>query len=310
MRLIFMGNPEFAVPTLQALVDSGSDVVGVVTNPDQLVGRGRKLRSSAVALAARAANLKLIQPDSLNDANFHSELRNLQPDLFVVVAFRILPRRVLEIPKHGSVNVHGSLLPKYRGAAPIQWALINGNKQTGLTTFLIKPKVDTGDIIDFVELPIQPEDDYGSLSLRMQAAGAKLIVITIQNLIAGRAIFQTQDNSKATKAPKITKEICRIDWDQPNSAIFNLIRGLAPVPGAFTTITGKRLKLFKSVCLPDSEQSAVPGEIVLVSDTELQVQTGSGIIAVKSCQLEGKRRLDIEEFLHGTSIARGIILGE
>jgi len=310
MRLIFMGNPEFAVPTLQALVGSGFDVVGVVTNPDQPVGRGRNLRSSAVALAARSANLKLIQPDSLNDANFHSELRNLLPDLFVVVAFRILPQTLLEIPKIGSVNLHGSLLPRYRGAAPIQWALINGDKLTGLTTFLIKPKVDTGDIVDFVELPIQPEDDYGSLSQRMQPAGAKLIVNTIQNLIDGRAIFQTQDNSKATKAPKITKEICRIDWNQPNSAILNLIRGLAPVPGAFTTIAGKRLKLFKSVCLPDSEQSAVPGEIVLVSDTELQVQTSSGIIAVESCQLEGKRRLDVKEFLHGTNIVRGIILGE
>ncbi len=310
MRIVFMGNPEFALPSLRRIVNSRHELIAVVTNPDRPVGRGRQLQPSAVAQAAADLGLPLIQPDTLHDSKFHSSLNKLQPDLLVVVAFRILPRTVLSIPAFGSINLHASLLPLYRGAAPIQWALINGDSETGLTTFLIKPKVDTGDILDQISVAIEPDDDFGSLSERMQLIGADLLIQTIDKVSTEAIKPRLQDNTQVTSAPKITMDICRIDWSKSATDILNLIRGLSPAPGAHTRWRNKRLKIFAGLVIEDDSDIPQPGTIVVVKANEIQVQTGLGILAVKECQLEGKRRLAVDEFLHGIKIQISEVLGE
>ncbi len=309
MRLIFMGNPDFAVPSLQRIADSRHDLVAVVTNPARPVGRGRKMQLSAVARSAQKLDLLLIQPESLNDETFDAQLTELKPDLLVVVAFRILPRMVLAIPALGSINLHGSLLPQYRGAAPIQWALINGDSETGLTTFLIKPKVDTGDILDQVTVTITPDDDFGSLSQRMQEIGADLLLSTVEALAAGRIKPRQQDQTQVTSAPKITKDICRIDWSGSAVNILNLIRGLSPMPAAFTTWQGKRLKIFAGRQAENKTSSESPGTIIGLQTKAIQVQTGSGILEFTDCQLEGKQRLTSEQFLRGSNIQISEVFG-
>lgn len=304
-----MGNPDFAVPSLQRIADSRHDLVAVVTNPARPVGRGRKMQLSAVARSAQKLDLLLIQPESLNDETFDAQLTELKPDLLVVVAFRILPRMVLAIPALGSINLHGSLLPQYRGAAPIQWALINGDSETGLTTFLIKPKVDTGDILDQVTVTITPDDDFGSLSQRMQEIGADLLLSTVEALAAGRIKPRQQDQTQVTSAPKITKDICRIDWSGSAVNILNLIRGLSPMPAAFTTWQGKRLKIFAGRQAENKTSSESPGTIIGLQTKAIQVQTGSGILEFTDCQLEGKQRLTSEQFLRGSNIQISEVFG-
>ena len=305
-----MGNPEFALPSLQRIVNSRHELIAVVTNPDRPIGRGRQLQPSAVARAAVDLGLSLLQPDTLHDSKFHISLNNLQPDLFVVVAFRILPRVVLSIPAFGSINLHASLLPRYRGAAPIQWALINGDSETGLTTFLIKPKVDTGDILDQISVAIEPDDDFGSLSERMQLVGADLLIRTIDKVSTAAIKPRLQDNTQVTSAPKITMDICRIDWSKSAADILNLIRGLSPAPGAHTRWRKKRLKIFAGRVIESDSNIPQPGTIVALKANEIQVQTGLGILAVKECQLEGKRRLAVDEFLRGIKIQISDVLGE
>ncbi|NQT97685.1 MAG: methionyl-tRNA formyltransferase [Candidatus Marinimicrobia bacterium] len=310
MRIVFMGNPEFAVPSLQRIVNSKHELITVVTNPDRPVGRGRRLQPSAVAQAAADLGLSLIQPETLHDSKFHSRLNKLQPDLFVVVAFRILPRAILSIPVCGSINLHASLLPRYRGAAPIQWALINGDSETGLTTFLIKPKVDTGDMLDQISVVIKPDDDFGSLSERMQLIGADLLIRTIDKVSTEAIKPSLQDKTQVTSAPKITMDICRIDWSKSAVDILNLIRGLSPAPGAHTRWRNKRLKIFAGRVIEDDSDIAQPGTIVALKANEIQVRTGLGILAIEECQLEGKRRLVVDEFLRGIKIQISEVLGE
>ncbi len=309
MRIIFMGNPDFAVPSLKKIAEAG-ELVAVVTNPERPIGRGRRVNSSAVAQAARELGIPLLQPDSLTDPAFVNELESIAPDLFVVVAFRILPRILIEIPKLGSINLHGSLLPRYRGAAPIQWALINGDKETGLTTFLIKPRVDTGDILHQVAIPIEDDDDYGSLAERMSQIGSNLLVETVKELNAGKMTPVIQDESLVTKAPKITSEMCRIDWTLDAVAIRNRIRGFSPRPGAYTDWDGKRLKIFSARTIDINDSDLLPGTVSKSSGNDLLVQTGQGQLKIVECQLEGKRRMTAEEFLRGVNVTSGLILGK
>ncbi|MFH1852180.1 MAG: methionyl-tRNA formyltransferase [Candidatus Neomarinimicrobiota bacterium] len=304
MRLIFMGNPEFAVPSLRRLVAFDHDLAAVVTSPDRPVGRGRRLQPTAVAAVASELNLPLLQPDSLRDPDFHQQLTELHPDLLVVVAFRILPQTILTVPTRGTVNLHGSLLPRYRGAAPIQRALINGDSSTGLTTFLVEPSIDTGNILDQIEVPITADDDYGSLAERMSRIGADLLEGTIARLQQGVPGSIRQNEQLVTRAPKITRELCHIDWQATATEIHNLIRGLAPEPAAFTILGGQRLKIFRSA-VTTTTKTGEPGLVLQHTDEELVIQTGRGALAILECQLEGKRRLLVTDFLRGSPVKAG-----
>jgi methionyl-tRNA formyltransferase len=253
--------------------------------------------------------LPLLQPESLKDSSFRESLTSLKPELFVVVAFRILPSVLLGIPRRGAINLHASLLPAYRGAAPIQWALINGETVTGLTTFLIEPKVDRGAILLQKKIPIDPEDNYGSLADRMSELGADLVLRSIDGWEAGQIIPQHQDHSQATAAPKIKPEHRQINWSLPALQIHNLIRGLAPQPGAFTTWKKRTLKVFSSRVVELEGTAQPPGTITTATGNQFIVQTGDHGLALLEAQLEGKKRLSIEEFLRGCHFSVGERLG-
>lgn len=307
MKIIFMGNPGFALPCLDQLMESNLNPVAVVTSPPRRAGRGRKITELPVAARTKDLGLQLLQPDSLNDEGFIIELENFEPDLFVVVAFRILPIKCLQIPRFGAINLHASLLPAYRGAAPIQWALINGEEKTGLTTFLLQPEVDTGDILLQEEVPILPGDDTGSLSERMSKIGADLVVKSVSQLESGNLKPVPQDDSLATHAPKIIPSLGEIDWTKPASELHNLVRGLSPRPGAFTSWKGKKLKFFSTQT--EDIDTVQPGLIERIGDAGLTVGTGKGKLVVREVQVEGRRRLQVQEFIRGSSIEVGDILG-
>lgn len=296
MKIVFFGTPDFAVPTLREIIKNGHEVVAVVTAPDKERGRGRKITYTAVKQFALEQNLKVIQPEKLRDQSFIDELKSLNADLFVIVAFRILPAEVFRIPPKGSFNLHGSLLPKYRGAAPIQWALINGESKTGLTTFFLEEKVDTGNIILQKELNILPEDDLGSLHDRMSEVGADLVIETISKIESGNYQLKKQDDSQATPAPKITKEVCEINWEKTAVEIHNLIRGLCPFPGAFFMNDDKLFKVYKSKVI--EEDDLTPGQIVQTKK-EIFVGTTKGKIQILEIRPEGRKRMTAEEFLRG-----------
>ncbi len=296
MKIIFFGTPDFAVPSLREIIKNGHDVVAVVTAPDKERGRGRKVTYTAVKQFALENNLKVLQPEKLKDQNFVDELTSLNADLFVIVAFRILPPEVFRIPPKGSFNLHGSLLPKYRGAAPIQWALINGETKTGLTTFFLEEKVDTGNIILQKEINILPEDDLGSLHDRMSEVGAKLVVETVKKIENGNYQLKKQDDSEATPAPKITKEVCEINWENSAVEIHNLIRGLCPFPGAYFINDNKLIKVFKSKVIDENDLR--PGQI-FQTKKEIFVGTSNGKIQILELRPEGRKRMTAEEFLRG-----------
>ncbi len=233
MKIIFFATPDFAIPSLKILLENNYEILAVVTATDKPRGRGRSLSVTPIKQFALDHNIKVFTPEKLNDENFEKDLRELKPDLFIVVAFRILPRKIFTIPKFGSFNLHGSILPKYRGAAPIQWALINGDKETGLTTFFLEDKVDTGNIILTEKVEILEGDNFESLHDKMSLVGADLVLKTVKIIEEGNYELKIQDNSLATPAPKITKEICEIDWKKSANEIHNLVRGLSPIPGAY-----------------------------------------------------------------------------
>jgi methionyl-tRNA formyltransferase len=246
MKIIYFGTPDFAVYPLQKLIDNNYNISAVVTVQDKPKGRGLQLQQSPVKKIALENNIKVLQPVQLKDENFINELRNLEPDLFIVVAFKILPKEVYSIPKFGSFNLHGSLLPKYRGAAPIQWALINGDSETGLTTFFLDDKVDTGNIIKQVKLDIYPDDNFATLYYRMAKIGADLVIDTVETIKSGNFELIKQDERVVSYAPKITKEICQINWNKTAMEIHNLIRGLSPTPGAFFVYNNALFKILAS----------------------------------------------------------------
>jgi methionyl-tRNA formyltransferase len=300
MRLIFMGTPDFAIPSLRKLIQSRHEIAGVVTAFDKPKGRGRKLSESPVKRFALEHNLKVLTPENLKDEGFVKILKELNSDLIVVVAFRILPEVVFSLPPLGTVNLHASLLPKYRGAAPINWAIMNGETKTGLTTFYIRKKVDTGDMILQREIEIHPEENFGELHDRMAQLGADVLLETVDLIDKGEVRALKQDDAQATPAPKITPEHCRIDWSREATEIKNQIRGLAPSPGAFTFFRGRILKIFKAQEIGDSPFTDDFGQVIEPDTKEsLWVRTGKGILSLLEVQPEGKRRMSIEEFLRG-----------
>lgn len=297
MNIIFMGTPDFSIPSLKILLKSNHKVIAVVTQPDKERGRGQKVTFTAVKQFAIENNIPVYQPEKLkgND-EFVKQMKELQPDLFVVVAFRILPKEVFEIPKYGSFNLHASLLPKYRGAAPIQWAIIKGETETGLTTFKLAEKVDTGNIYLQVKVPIHPEDNFGTLHDRLSELGADVVMKTISLIESGNYQLLPQDDSLASPAPKITKEICKIDWNKPAEEIHNLVRGLSPYPAAFFIYNEKVIKVYRTEVV--KEIKLAPAEFHQTKK-ELIVGCGKDAIKILEIQQEGKKRMSIEEFLRG-----------
>jgi len=302
IRIIYMGTPEFAVPALEVLVDAGWNVVGVITAPDKPKGRGQKLIPSPVKAFAQSRDLTILQPTNLKSPEFQEELKNLHADLQIVVAFRMLPEAVWSMPPLGTFNLHASLLPDYRGAAPINWAIINGEKETGVTTFFLKHEIDTGSIIYQEKVPIQPEDDLGSVYERLMTLGAKLVIKTVADIAEDQVNPFPQDETKAIHhAPKIFKETCEIDWTKSAESIHNLIRGLSPFPGAWTKFNDKICKIYKTAVLQQENLGKAPGEFTTDNKHFFRVQTGNGVLEVLELQLEGKKRMKIEELLRGYS---------
>lgn len=299
MKIVFMGTPDFAVPSLQKLLDNGYTVAAVVTTPDKERGRGQKISFTPVKEFALHNGIEVLQPVTLKDESFILRLKEINADIFVVVAFRILPSEVYSLPRLGAFNLHGSLLPKYRGAAPIQWAIIKGEQETGVTTFFLQDKVDTGNIILSEKIQILPEDDFGSLHDKMSLVGAQAVLDTIKLIEKGNVKVISQDNQLATPAPKIKKETCLIDWSNSAEEIQNLVRGLSPYPAAFFVHNKKAYKIFKSSVINRSELK--PGEIAQ-SKTEVQIGTASGALNILELQPEGRKRMSAEAFLRGYSL--------
>lgn len=299
MRLVFMGTPDFAVASLNALVEAGFNVVGVVTAADKPAGRGQKLQESAVKQYAVAKGLKVLQPLKLKDPEFIQELQALQADLQVVVAFRMLPEIVWNMPAKGTINLHASLLPQYRGAAPINHAIINGEKESGVTTFFLKHEIDTGDTIFSERVAIGEDETAGELHDQLMHVGAGLLVKTVKAIETGNYTEQPQVQSDSLKhAPKIFKEFCLINWDQPAKTVYNLIRGLSPYPTAFTKLGEKTLKVFKAEL--ENETPDVPaGQFLSDGKTYLKFAAKDGYIKLTDLQYEGKKRMTVEEFLRG-----------
>ena len=297
MRIIFMGTPEFAVPSLRILVEAGYDIVGVVTVPDKPAGRGHKLRPSPVKMYAQEQGLEVLQPVKLRNPEFLARLRELTPDLMVVVAFRMLPELVWSIPTIGTFNLHASLLPDYRGAAPINWVVMNGETQTGATTFFIDHKIDTGQILLQSTLDIPYTWTAGDLHDQLMQEGAKLVLKTVQGLEQQILTPQPQNHELAIhKAPKIFKEDCVINWEQPAESVYHFIRGLSPYPAARTTLQDKMLKVFMSQVGENTDNP--PGTVQLDMDA-LQIACQDKWLVLTEVQLEGKRRMPIDVFLQG-----------
>ncbi|WP_435625461.1 methionyl-tRNA formyltransferase [Flagellimonas sp.] len=307
LRIVFMGTPEFAVESLKLLLEASFNVVGVITAPDRPAGRGRKVQESAVKQFAIAHNLKVLQPTNLKDDNFVDQLKELEANLQVVVAFRMLPRVVWDMPKYGTFNLHASLLPQYRGAAPINWAIINGETETGVTTFFIDDKIDTGHIILQQKAAIGKNENAGNLHDRLMQIGGALVVKTCQMIAEGNVKTFPQEQTDLQKAaPKIHKETCRIDWNLPIEQIHNHIRGLSPYPGAWTHFQKSEdvdmvvLKVFQSEIEP-AEHSYTIGTIITTKDT-LKVAAKGGLILLLEIQLPGKKRMSTADTLRGFQV--------
>ena len=310
MRLVFMGTPNFAVASLEALLKSDDSVVGVVTQPDRPKGRGQILTPSPVKLLAQRHQIPLLQPIKIKYPEFLQALAEWKPDLIAVAAFgRILPPAILSLPPLGCINVHGSLLPKYRGAGPIQWAIINGERETGITTMLMEEGMDTGAMLLQEAIPITSTDTTDTLAPRLAELGGRLLVETIAQLKAGTLAPRPQDASQVTFAPLLKKEDGVIDWALPATALANRIRGLSPWPGAYTTVAGgDRWTIWRALALPGSVAKP-PGMIIAVTTDAIHVATGEGILAVIELQPANSRRMAVSQFLAGHPVAIGLRLG-
>lgn len=309
LKIVFFGTPEFAVASLQAIINAGFDVVAVVTAPDRPAGRGLKLQQSAVKEFAVQNNLPVLQPEKLKNPEFVDELRSYKADLFVIIAFRMLPEVVWNMPPMGSINLHGSLLPQYRGAAPINWAIINGEKETGVTTFFLKHEVDTGSIIMREKVAIDDNDTAGTLHDKLMETGAGLVVKTLTTIEKGGYTLEEQDLSKETPhAPKIFKEHCLINWNRGVDDNYNFVRGLSPYPTAWTKIGGLTLKIFWADKKYD-HQPDQPGTIDTDNKTYLKIACSDGWLWLKEIQLEGKKKMVIDEFLRGFDAKRFTSVG-
>ncbi len=294
MKIIFLGTPDFAVASLKAIIDNGFDVVAVVTAPDKPAGRGMHIQFSPVKKFALEKNIPVLQPVKLKDPTFVEELKSYQADLQVVIAFRMLPEVIWNMPKLGTVNLHASLLPDYRGAAPINWAIINGEKETGVCTFFLKHDIDTGDIILSKKVAITDEMNAGELHDSLMHTGADVIVETLK-LIENKSYQTTPQKKESNKiAPKIFTEHSKINWKNEGKNIYNLVRGMSPYPGAFTELDGKILKIYDCVFIADTETKKQPGEILTDEKTFMRFACNDGWIDLKNVQLSGKRRMNID----------------
>ncbi|MEI6749053.1 MAG: methionyl-tRNA formyltransferase [Bacteroidota bacterium] len=312
LRIVYMGTPEFAVGPLRAIIDAGYNVIAVITATDKPAGRGQKIQYSPVKEYALKHDLKIMQPSNLKNPDFVEELKNLHANLQVVVAFRMLPEMVWRMPEFGTLNLHASLLPQYRGAAPINHAIINGETETGLTTFFIEKEIDTGDIILSKTLSIEPSDNAGTLHDKLRAAGCALMLETLDLIRQGKEKGQSQITINDEKtilypAPKIFKKDCKINWNTSCIQIHNLVRGLSPFPCAFSTLiskdgTGKQVKIFKTSYLV-KETRETPGDISTDNKNTLSVYAIDGIIQIEELQMEGKKRMTVPEFLRGITIS-------
>lgn len=305
MKIIFMGTPQFAVASLDALIKAGCNVIAVVTAPDKPAGRGQKLNESAVKQYALANGIKVLQPEKLKNQDFLDELKSLHADLQVVVAFRMLPEVVWNMPLRGTINLHASLLPQYRGAAPINWVLINGEKESGVTTFFLKHEIDTGDILFTEKVTLTGHETAGDLHDRLMNKGAGLLVKTVKGVESGRYNEHPQsallDGVELKHAPKIFKEDCLIDWQQPAESVYNKIRGLSPYPTAYTFLNDKILKVFNAE-FETAEPGIQSGGFLTDNKTYLKFAAPDGYVHLTDVQLEGKKQMDIAQFLRGVKL--------
>ena len=312
-KIVFMGTPDFASFILERLLSSEYEVQAVFTQPDRPKGRSGKLQMSPVKEVAASAGIPVYQPLKIREEENYRILSELAPDVIVVAAFgQIIPKKILDLPKYGCINVHASLLPAYRGAAPIQWAILNGESVTGVTTMQMGTGLDTGDMIEKIEVPIAPEETGGSLFDKLKAAGADVLMSTLRALNDGTAARTPQpEESPTAYASMLTHKTGEIDWAAPAAVIERKVRGLNPWPSAYTYLNGKQLKIWRSEVLDVEDASgAVPGAIVRASGTELWVRTGDGILAVRELQLEGKKRMETDAFLRGCRPEEGMLLGQ
>jgi methionyl-tRNA formyltransferase len=295
-----MGTPDFAVPSLEILLTNNFTISAVVTAPDKRRGRGQQVSFTPVKVFAQQHDIPVLQPETFRDTQFISTLANFNPDLFIIVAFRILPKEVYTIPTKGSFNLHASLLPKYRGAAPINWAIINGEKESGVTTFFLQDKIDTGNIILQKRIPVTDEMNAGELHDALSKIGSNTVLETVRLIESGNANPQQQDNTLASPAPRIFKETCRINWNQSVERIHNFVRGLSPYPAAWTVHNDKQIKIFRSKNSESRIQNSesITGAVVVV-ENKIIVHTFNGSIEILELQQEGKKRMSAEEFLRG-----------
>lgn len=311
MRIVFMGTPEFAVPSLKALLGSEHQVIAVVTRPDRPRGRGQQVSPSPIKRVALEHGITCLQPEDLEEPEFIAQLRGFWPDLLVVVAFRMLPKVVFQIPPLGAINLHPSLLPRYRGAAPIQWAIINGETETGVTTFFIDEGLDTGRIILQRRVSIGEEETAGELHNRLATIGAEVLLETVALIATGEPPRIAQDETQASPAPKLRKEDCWIDWSRRAIELKNLIRGLCPFPGAQTEVGGWMLKVYRAAVVDGDAVIDPPGRVVSIPHGEggIVVATGRGLLALLEVQPAGRRKMTGAEFARGHRIKEGDLLG-
>lgn len=309
MRIIFMGTPEFAVASLDILVQHGYEIAAVITVPDKPAGRGQQLQQSAVKTYALSKGLKVLQPEKLKDEQFLEELRDLKADLQIVVAFRMLPEVVWNMPPLGTYNLHGSLLPKYRGAAPINWAIINGEAESGVTSFKLKHEIDTGNMLFQEKIPITKTTTAGELHDQLMQLGAEVILKTMQALESNNYELKPQDDAQSIHAPKLFKETTKINWNEPAEKVYNLIRGLSPYPAAYTAFPDKNgnaltVKIFRSE-VEEASHAYEPGTVITDHKQLVKVACGNGFIRITELQMAGKKRMLTEEFLRGFKITPG-----
>jgi methionyl-tRNA formyltransferase len=302
LRIVFMGTPDFAVSSLKKLVDKGYNIVGVITAPDKPAGRGQKLHVSAVKQYARSQNLNLLQPTNLKSEEFLKDLSSLNANLQIVVAFRMLPKAVWQMPEYGTFNLHASLLPNYRGAAPINWAIINGETKTGVSTFFIDEKIDTGEMILQKEINIEPDENAGSLHDKLMAAGSDLVIKTVKLIASSSVTTKPQpENVNLKTAYKLNKDNCKIDWNEDLGTIFNKVRGLSPYPAAWSVLLNNDEELHIKIYAVEKEEQRHTSAIGTISSTknEVKVAVKNGYISLKEIQLPGKRKMDIKSLLNG-----------
>lgn len=309
MRVVFMGTPDFAAGILEAVIGAGHEVVLAVTQPDKPKGRGKAVQFPPVKECAIFRGIEVYQPKKVREAECVEFIRKKEPEMIVVAAFgQILTEEILQMPKYGCVNVHASLLPKYRGAAPIQWAVINGEKVSGVTIMRMDAGIDTGDIIEKAEVELSPQETGGSLFDKLEKLGADLLVRTMENIEKGTAIYTKQEESEATHVGMIKKEMGCISWEKPAVELERLVRGLNPWPSAYTRINGKTLKIW-SAAPEDGGDASKAGEVAVVNKKELKIHTGEGVLSLFEVQLEGKKRMCVEDFLRGYEVTADMKLG-